>query len=83
MNVRFHALLSQLDEIPHFSYKVSQEVMEQLLEVDQPNISLSVPVNGYYPCIRRTRNDILRDILEAISHLATHEDCLYFAMIPT
>ena len=32
-------------------YKVPQEVMEQLLEVDQPNISLSVPVNGSYPCI--------------------------------
>jgi len=33
-------------------YKVPQEVMEQLLEVDQPNISLSVPVNGSYPCTK-------------------------------
>ena len=32
-------------------YKVPQKVMEQLLEVDQPNISLSVPVNGSYHCI--------------------------------
>ena len=32
-------------------YKVPQEVTEQLLEVDQPNISLSVPVNGSYPCM--------------------------------
>ena len=36
---------------PWVVYKVPQEVMEQLLEVDQPNISLSVPVNGSYPCI--------------------------------
>ena len=29
-------------------YKVLQEAMELLLEVDQPNISLSVLVNGSY-----------------------------------
>ncbi|RPA92749.1 hypothetical protein L873DRAFT_1817165 [Choiromyces venosus 120613-1] len=32
------------------SYKVRQEVMEQLFQVNKPNISLAVPVNGPYPC---------------------------------
>jgi len=31
-------------------YKVRQEVMEQLSKVNQPNISLSVVVNGFLPC---------------------------------
>src|ERR1700761_3722260 len=33
------------------SCKAPQEVTEKLLEVDQPNIPLSLPVNGSCPCI--------------------------------
>ena len=46
--------------MPRSLYKVPQEVMEQLLEVDQPNISLSAPVNGSYPCIRHELKVLVR-----------------------
>jgi len=44
-------------------YKVRQEVMEQLFKVNQPNISLSVPVNTFLPLYSSTVRDVMMAIM--------------------